>query len=246
VWGLWSRANNKRDPRAADGLRVYAIGDVHGRADLLAQLLAAIDADIAAHSSFQVIEVFLGDYIDRGPKSREVLDMLISRSGRRQMVCLKGNHETYIADFLRNPAVLAHWRNFGGFETLVSYGVTPSINPDEHEQRELAAAFDRALPLSHRRFLSSLTGSFECGDYLFVHAGIRPGVPLPQQREEDLLWIREDFLLHEKSFGKIVIHGHTPVEEPDIRPNRINIDTGAYATGKLTCLVLEGQDMAFI
>jgi len=130
--------------------------------------------------------------------------------------------------------------------TLVSYGVTPSISADEAEQRELAAAFDRALPHSHRRFLGNLKASFACGDYFFVHAGVRPGIPLSGQHEHDLLWIREDFLLHEESFEKIVIHGHTPVMEPDIRPNRINIDTGAYATGKLTCLVLEGGDMTFI
>ena len=130
--------------------------------------------------------------------------------------------------------------------TLVSYGVTPSINADEREQRELAAALDRALPRSHRRFLAGLKASFACGDYFFVHAGVRPGIALSGQHELDLLWIREDFLLHEESFGKIVIHGHTPVLEPDIRPNRINIDTGAYATGKLTCLVLEGEGMTFI
>ena len=237
--------NNKRNPRTPDGLRVYAIGDVHGRADLLAQLLAAIDADIAAHPAFQAIEVFLGDYIDRGPKSQEVLDMLVSRRERRQMVCLKGNHEAYV---LTSSVILRCWPTGEISEALRPWYLMecspPSIrtNANNGSSRPLLIA----LYPSHRRFLSSLTGSFECGDYLFVHAGIRPGVPLPQQREEDLLWIREDFLLHEKSFGKIVIHGHTPVEEPDIRPNRINIDTGAYATGKLSCLVLQDEDMAFI
>jgi len=245
MWNLLSRSK-KRAPKTPDGVRVYAIGDLHGRADLLAQLLAAIDADVAAHPARQVAEVFLGDYIDRGPHSREVLDILVSRREHRKMICLKGNHETCIPDFLRNPAMLTQWRNLGGLETLLSYGVKPPINPDEREERELAADFSRALPDSHRRFLSGLTGSFECGDYFFAHAGIRPGVPLSEQQDKDLLWIREDFLHHEKSFGKIVIHGHTPVEEPDIRPNRINIDTGAYATGKLTCLVLQGEDMVFI
>jgi serine/threonine protein phosphatase 1 len=255
VWSLLSRANKRapktpdglrRAPKTPDGVRIYAIGDVHGRADLLAHLLAGIDADIASYPTPQVVEVFLGDYIDRGPQSREVLDILVSRSQRHQMIYLKGNHETCIADFLCNPAMLPHWRYLGGFETLVSYGVMPSINPDAQEQKELAAAFDRALPDSHRRFLSGLTRSFECGDYFFAHAGVRPGIPLSRQQEEDLLWIREDFLLYEKGFGKIVIHGHTPVAEPDIRPNRINIDTGAYATGKLTCLVLQNEDMTFI
>jgi serine/threonine protein phosphatase 1 len=130
--------------------------------------------------------------------------------------------------------------------TLVSYGVNPSINADEKERRQLAAAFGRALPESHRRFLANLKASFVCGDYFFAHAGVRPGIPLSQQHEQDLLWIREDFLLHEESFGKIVVHGHTPVPKPDVRLNRINIDTGAYATGKLTCLVLQGEHVTFI
>jgi serine/threonine protein phosphatase 1 len=246
VWDLLSRTSKKRAPKTREGVRIYAIGDVHGRADLLAQLLAGIDADIAAYPASRVVEVFLGDYIDRGRQSRQVLDMLVLRRQRRQMVCLKGNHETFILDFLRNPAIIEHWRHFGGLETLVSYGVTPSVNADQKRQRELAVAFLRALPESHQRFLTGLKTSFASGDYFFVHAGVRPGIPLSQQREQDLLWIREDFLLHEESFGKIVIHGHTPVGEPDIRPNRINIDTGAYATGRLTCLVLEGKDRAFI
>jgi serine/threonine protein phosphatase 1 len=246
VWDYLQPRIRKPAPRTPDGIRIYAIGDVHGRADLLAGLFACIDRDVAAKPAFRAIEVLLGDYIDRGPQSREVLDILVSRKRSHAMVCLKGNHETYIRDFLRDPAALAQWRLFGGFETLVSYGVTPSINASEREQRELAADFARALPSSHRRFLADLKRSFACGDYFFAHAGVRPGVPLSQQHEQDLLWIREDFLLHEGSFGGIVIHGHTPVSEPDIRPNRINIDTGAYATGRLTCLVLQGEDMTFI
>jgi serine/threonine protein phosphatase 1 len=212
----------------------------------LAQILTAIDADIAGRPARQVIEVFVGDYVDRGPQSKEVLDIMISRGRRGQTVCLKGNHETYILNFIRNPEILAQWKNFGGLETLVSYGLMPSINPDENEQKELAAVLDRTLPEGHRRFLSGLPISFTCGDYFFAHAGVRPGVPLAQQTEEDLLSIRKDFLLHKKDFDKMVVHGHTPVSEPDVRPNRINIDTGAYATGQLTCLVLEDEDISFI
>src|SRR5262249_3060385 len=159
---------------------------------------------------------------DRGPQSREVLDILISRRRGRRMVCLKGNHETYITEFLRDPAMLDQWRYFGGIETLISYGVTPSMNCDEQVRQELATAFARAMPPTHRSFLTSLKGSFVCGDYFFVHAGVRPGVPLTQQSEQDLLLIREEFLLHEEGFGKIVVHGHTPVIAPDIRHNRIN------------------------
>jgi diadenosine tetraphosphatase ApaH/serine/threonine PP2A family protein phosphatase len=217
-----------------------------GRADLLGPLFAGIDADMTANPASRVVQVLLGDYIDRGPQSREVLDLLVSRSQRHRMVCLKGNHETYIPGFLRDPATLDHWRQFGGLETLLSYGVTPIINANERERRELAEAFDADLPESHRRFLAGLKESVTCGDYFFAHAGVRPGVPLSQKHEDDLVWTREDFLLHEDGFGKIIVHGHTPVKEPDIRPNRINIDTGAYATGWLTCLVLEGEDMAFI
>jgi serine/threonine protein phosphatase 1 len=246
VWDSMRRCIRKKAPNTPDGVRIYVVGDIHGRADLLKQVLAGIDADIAAYPAPRVIQVFLGDYIDRGQQSREVLDILISRTQYHQMVCLKGNHETYVPDFLRDPAMLDQWRYFGGLETLVSYGVVPSINADQEEQLALAEALRRALPESHRRFLSNLKPSFACGDYFFAHAGVRPGIPLSKQHERDLLWIREDFLLHEEGFGKIVIHGHTPVKEPDIRANRINIDTGAYATGRLTCLVLEGEQMTFI
>jgi serine/threonine protein phosphatase 1 len=128
----------------------------------------------------------------------------------------------------------------------MSYGVTPSINANAATQAQLAVAFDQALPESHRRFIGNLKSSFTCGDFFFVHAGVRPGIPLTKQREEDLLWIRQDFLFCEEDFGKIIVHGHTPVPQPDIRPNRINIDTGAFATGRLTCLILEDDKMHFI
>jgi serine/threonine protein phosphatase 1 len=248
VWSSLVRGltKGKTGPKTPEGTRIYAIGDVHGRADLLVPLFKRIDTDVAAHPSSNVIEVLLGDYVDRGPQSREVLDILISRRRRRRMVYLKGNHETYITEFLRDPAMLDQWRYFGGIETLISYGVVPSMNCDERARRELATAFASAMPATHRLFLTSLKGSFACGDYFFVHAGVRPGVPLSQQSEQDLLLIREEFLLHEEGFGKIIVHGHTPVIEPDVRPNRINIDTGAYATGVLTGLVLDGEAISFL
>jgi serine/threonine protein phosphatase 1 len=126
----------------------------------------------------------------------------------------------------------------GGLQTLISYGVVPPFNPDAHAQRELAIALQAALPQSHLAFLTNLKSSFSCGGFLFAHAGVRPGIPLAEQREEDLLWIREEFLLHEDYFGQMVVHGHTPVREIDIRPNRVNIDPGAYATGRLACLII--------
>jgi serine/threonine protein phosphatase 1 len=214
--------------------------------DLLSALLARIDADLGAHSIDESVQVFLGDYIDRGPYSREVIDLLITRRRRHMILCLKGNHETYAEQFLSNPSVLSDWRPVGGLSTLLSYGLTLSAKDDPKEQDEVARAFRQALPDSHRGFIQGLALSFICGDFFFAHAGVRPGIPLRQQRQEDLLWIREDFLLHEEDFGKIVVHGHTPARAPDVRPNRINIDTGAYATGQLTCLVLEGSEMRFI
>lgn len=233
-------------PRLPEGLRIYAIGDIHGRADLLDQVLLRIDAHQAALPAVRPVEIFLGDYIDRGPASQEVLNRLITRSRIRETVSLKGNHESVVQEFLKDPTILREWRRYGGLETLISYGVTPSADMDLAEQTRLAIIFGQALPLSHRLFLGGLQSSFTCGDYFFVHAGVRPGIPLAKQREEDLLWIREEFLLCEDDFDKIIVHGHTPVREPDIRPNRINIDTGAYATGHLTCLILESDKRQFI
>ena|SRR6516164_5296192 len=245
MWrGLMSRPRPQQ-PRVPDGIRIYAIGDVHGRADLLDEVFSRIDLDIESSSACHPIHVLLGDYLDRGPSSRSVLDCLIDRGRSHDLVCLKGNHECYAIEFLRNPAVLRDWRQVGGLETLISYGLEPSAAPDKTEQRRLAWALAAALPDTHRRFLFGLGASFSCGDFFFAHAGVKPGVPLARQHEEDLLWIRDDFLLSDEDFGKVVVHGHTPVIEPDIHRNRINIDTGAYATGKLTCLVIE-QDAIFV
>jgi serine/threonine protein phosphatase 1 len=229
-----------------EGIRIYAIGDIHGRADLLADMFARIDADRADFPAEKAIHVFLGDYVDRGPSSRDVLDLLIKRRSQYPGAYLKGNHESYLVEFLKNPAVFAEWRHYGGVDTLLSYGLASSRNPNEQECIALASRLDRALPEVHRRFLGALALSFTCGDFFFVHAGVRPGIALARQAETDLLWIREEFLLHERAYEKTIVHGHTPVIEPDIRPNRINIDTGAYATGRLTCLVLERNHIRFI
>ena len=236
----------KATARTPDSTRIYAVGDVHGRADLLSALLERVDAHLDAFPISQPIQVFLGDYVDRGPQSREVLDLLIERHRHHNLFCLKGNHEDCAARFLDDPSVLPNWRRMGGINTLLSYGVSAATGDSPRKQREAAVAFRQALPDSHRQFLQSLALSFTCGDFFFVHAGVRPGVPLGQQQEQDLLWIRQDFLLHQDDFGKVVVHGHTPTLEPDVRPNRINIDTGAYATGRLTCLVLEDNEMCFI
>jgi serine/threonine protein phosphatase 1 len=232
--------------RVPEGVRIYAIGDIHGRADLLDALLERIEADGARQPSSYAIEIYLGDYVDRGSASQSVLERLATDEHRHHRVFLKGNHDPFITDFIESPSVLEAWQHIGGLETLMSYGIRPTINADAATRSRLAADLDRVLPDSHRRFLGHLKSSFECGDFFFVHAGVRPGIALNKQRDEDLLWIRQDFLLCEDDFGKTIVHGHTPVLDPDIRPNRINIDTGAYATGRLTCLVLEGESLRFI
>lgn len=232
--------------RVPDGMRIYAIGDVHGRIDLLTDLFARIDSDRRNLPTGKTLHVFLGDYVDRGFHSREVVEAMIARGQQCPSVFLKGNHEAYLIEFLANPSVLAAWRLFGGMATLASYGLTPTPIPDEDESGALSLALNRAMPFSHRNFLARLELSFTCGDFFFVHAGVRPGRRLAKQSENDLLWIREDFLVNEKPYEKVVVHGHTPVMEADLRSNRINIDTGAYATGRLTCLVLEGDTKRII
>ena len=240
---LLAKRKKRRLPHLPEGVRIYAIGDVHGRADLLDSVLSRIDAHTAAYPVVRPIHVLVGDYIDRGPASCEVLELLITCAQGREMVFLRGNHETFMLEFLQNPAVFRDWGKMGGIETLMSYGLKPTINADPAAQKDLASALNSVLPKAHRDFLDSLISSFSCGHFFFAHAGVRPGVPLAKQRDDDLLWIRDDFLLYEEDFGKIVVHGHTPVRELDIRPNRINIDTGAYATGRLTCLIIEGDSI---
>jgi serine/threonine protein phosphatase 1 len=245
--GLFRSRKNKNVtlPRLPDGVRIYAMGDIHGRSDLLREMFSLIDEDIAQNPVSRPIEIFLGDYIDRGPDSAETLDLLIdrSRSRRRETVFLKGNHEAYFLELLRDSTKLNDWRQFGGIPTLMSYGIQPTLNPDTEEQAELIGALIEAVPDEHIAFLQRLKPSFACGDFFFVHAGVRFGIPLNEQREADLLWIRSEFLESSKDFGKFIVHGHTPVPAPDLRSNRINIDTGAYATGKLTLLAIEGSTL---
>ena len=227
-------------PSLPDGVRIYAISDVHGCAHLLQQMFRVIDADVATSRPRHAIEVFMGDYIDRGPDSRWTLDLLVERARRGNVVFLKGNHEAFLGDVIRDPSRMTDWLKVGGLQTLMSYGLSPSPNPQEEEQHELVRELAAAMPPQHLEFLSRLRLTFTCGDFFFVHAGVRPGIPLPEQRETDLLWIRDEFLQSKKNFGKYVIHGHTPVRSAEILPNRANIDTGAYATGNLTLLYIQG------
>jgi serine/threonine protein phosphatase 1 len=245
-WKALASLSQRARPRIPDGQRIYVVGDVHGRADLLAPLLGRIDIDLKRHPIVRPMQVFLGDYIDRGPDSRQVIDLLIAFRRRHKSLFLKGNHELYVSQVLSDPCLLSEWRQMGGVNTLLSYGVTPAGRADPKADQDIANAFRHAMPDSHRRFIEGLSLSFICGDFFFAHAGVRPGIPLRQQHQQDLLWIREDFLFHEEDFGKVIVHGHTPTTQPDVKPNRINIDTGAYATGRLTCLVLEGDRMTFL
>jgi Calcineurin-like phosphoesterase len=246
AWKLLASEMPKARPCVPTDWRIYAIGDVHGRADLVTELVDRIDNDLSAHPAAKSMEVFLGDYIDRGSHSRQVIELLIVRQRAHETVFLKGNHEACALQFLKDPATLCQWKDLGGASTLLSYGITLPHGNDPRSQHEIRIAFDQAMPDSHRNFIQNLKLSFSCGDFFFAHAGARPGVPLEKQSEQDLLWIRHDFLLYEEYFGKVIVHGHTPTHEPDLRPNRINIDTGAYATGRLTCMVLESDQIRFI
>lgn len=228
------------------GLRIYAIGDVHGCLDLLDELLARIRADIARRPVEKLLYVFLGDYVDRGPASRQTIDRLIEHGKTSETVFLKGNHELLAIKCLSDPTLFDQWQRLGGLETLVSYGVRPESPASAKQVVALQSAFHHALPQAHLRFFRDLQNSFVCGDFFFVHAGVKPDVELSQQKENDLVWIRGEFLSSNRDFGKIIVHGHTPTREVEVRPNRINIDTGAFATGRLTCLVIEDATLSVI
>jgi calcineurin-like phosphoesterase family protein len=232
-------------PRVPDGRRVYAIGDIHGRLDLLVEIERRIADDAAASPAARPLVVYLGDYVDRGSQSREVVERLIERPlPGFERVLLLGNHEESMLQFLVDVQVGPAWLAYGGAATLLSYGIRP---PDS--DRDLVRAQDELrakLPERHLAFLRRLKLRHVEGDYYFVHAGIRPGIPLDDQRPEDLLWIRDEFLLSPRDFGKIIVHGHTITKTPDIRRNRIGIDTGAFASGTLTSLVLHGDAWSFL
>lgn len=227
------------------GLRIYCIGDIHGRADLLAHVQNRIAADLKQRPNPENLIVCLGDYIDRGPHSAQVLDLL-SQPAPARLFTLRGNHESMMLAFLSDARALDMWRRFGGIETLVSYGIDVSdvaIGAGYEEARQTLLA---KLPERHLNLLKNMRLSLEVDDYFFCHAGIRPGIALEAQSEIDLTTIRGDFLGSDEDFGKIIIHGHTPVAEPEIKKNRINIDTGAFASGRLTCLVIEPTGFFFL
>lgn len=234
-----STENARSIPASAPAqTRIYAIGDIHGRADLLAETTARIDDDLRRRPIPHAVEIYLGDYIDRGPDSKGVIDQLAVRLVRNNAVCLRGNHEIFLEEFLRDPAAIHHWVELGALPTLASYGVSLHAGATAFD---LQQALVRVFPRTHDLFLQCLRDSFRCGDFLFVHAGIRPGIPFSKQDPEDLRWIRDEFLNSTLDHGMMVVHGHTPVMHPEIRANRINIDTGAWRSGVLTCIAIEGR-----
>ena len=230
----------RSEPAGAPDYRAYAIGDIHGRLDLLEELLAKIHAELQHEPAPKTLLVFVGDLIDRGPSSAQVLERLRTyhREGV-QPVFILGNHEEVLLRILAGDAeLIGKWRWFGGAECLRSYGVDPDAIARLSDDEALAAVRG-AIPGNHVEFLETFVDSCRFGDYLFVHAGVRPGIPLDQQSQADLRWIREPFLFDETDHGFIVVHGHTISSEVDERSNRIGIDTGAYRSGVLTALAIE-------
>ncbi|MGN6514339.1 MAG: metallophosphoesterase family protein [Rhizomicrobium sp.] len=232
-------------PAVPQGTRVYAIGDIHGRSDLLDRLLMQIRRESAVFPG-QVVLVFIGDYVDRGRDSKGVIDILVEARQEFQTRLLRGNHDQSMLNFIANPNAYPAWRDIGGADTLWSYGVSPPKSADTSAYSDTRDRFVKVLPPAHVEIFQILESAVEIGDYLFVHAGVRPGIPLESQDPMDLMWIRDEFLTSKSPFEKMIVHGHSPMREPARKSNRISIDTGAYASGRLTAAVFEGTDCRFL
>jgi serine/threonine protein phosphatase 1 len=231
------------NPRVPDGVIVWAIGDIHGRLDLLKPLVEAIMADAAASDADRKVVIFLGDYIDRGPESRGVIQYLaaLPRTVGIEWRFLKGNHEEAMLDFLKDPTTGPTWCEYGGDATLASYGLRlPQMKHKPEAWKHLADDLDHKVTPAELEFLHGLELSLSIGDYFFAHAGARPGIPLDQQSERDLMWIRNSFLDSEVGFEKVVVHGHTPTAEVHVDRRRIGVDTKAYESGVLTAVQVHG------
>lgn len=242
----------RRAPKPAlpAGERIYAIGDIHGRVDLFEALLDMIEADSAVRGPARVGIVLLGDLVDRGPDSARVVERALGLGSRFESVeALIGNHEATMLSVLRgHPDWLDDWLAFGGWQTLLSYGVSSALLAigAHADAAEIIAAAQRAVPEAHLAWLESLPYQCRHGDYLFAHAGIRPGIAFEAQQPRDLLWIREEFLDSRVDHGAVVVHGHSISADVEERPNRIGIDTGAFNTGMLTALGLEGEERWYL
>ncbi|WP_417493222.1 metallophosphoesterase [Maricaulis sp.] len=234
-------------PRASLPGVVYAVGDIHGRRDLL---LALLDLIVADDPDSAAGLIFLGDYIDRGPDSAGVIDVLLSdaRIASRRPVFLKGNHEATLLAFIGDAQHGPAWNRFGGADTLVSYGVRPprGVTGDPAAWEEARGQLNDALPAEHLEFFRELVLFEERGDYFFVHAGVDPNLPVQAQGEEEYLWIRDAFLQDERRLSHIIVHGHTPEPEPVSNRRRVGTDTGAYASGRLTAARIDSSGARFI
>ncbi len=245
AWLKTLRRSEVRYPPSPEGMLLYAIGDIHGRSDCLKRAHELIDRDIAERGARdQAAEIYIGDYVDRGPDSKGVIDLLVARSTKARIVALRGNHEIIMESFLRGQTPFEDWRRLGGLETILSYGVDARslLEKGGIRPRDLA----ERVPVPHLRFLSSLRNVYTIGGYCFVHAGLRPGIAIERQSIEDLAWIRDDFLNFVGNFGFIVIHGHTPVMSIDFLRNRININTGAYMTNRLAVLRIDAKGVSVL
>lgn len=238
-----------RPARVPPNIAVYAIGDLHGRLDCLDAMHELIREDAEGWpSGTECVVVYMGDYVDRGPSSSEVIDRLLSRPLQGfHAIHLVGNHDAWLMAFLEDITIAPAWLRHGGDTTLRSYGLSPIPDGEDAEALDVAqAAFRTLLPPDHLSFFEGLSLYYELGDYLFVHAGVRPAWRLSEQQPEDLIWIREPFLSSTEDYGRVVVHGHTVTSTPAVRSNRIGIDTGACWTGQLTCLVLHRTTFRFL
>jgi serine/threonine protein phosphatase 1 len=230
---------------APQGMRLYAIGDIHGRLDLLQAMYRHIVAELVVDKPADWRIIYLGDYVDRGPASKGVLDFLIAASARDpRNLMLTGNHDAGFLEFLGRPDPYGLFMTNGGVETALSYGVNLQrrgfLRSGGRALHEGHAALAAAVPPAHLDLLRSLPLSLQFGDFFFCHAGIRPDIPLADQLPFDLIWIRGEFHAHAGLYPKVIVHGHTPVAEADVRANRVNVDTGAYYTGRLSALAVDG------
>jgi serine/threonine protein phosphatase 1 len=257
MFKLWNRRRKEQpaasfapsmDPLSSlpEGARIFAIGDIHGCDNLLEQIHQGIDDINLADPPQMSIEVVLGDMVDRGPDSRGVIERLIARARRTRLVVLSGNHEAMMLRSLASQGALRQWLSLGGLETLRSYGVSPDPVLDADSAERAVRHAMAAIPDEHIAFLQALPFYWSLGDLTFVHAGLRPGIQLNRQAKRDLLEIRDPFLTFPQSFGTFVIHGHTPRPDVEILHNRINLDTGAFATGCLSAAVFEKNQIRLI
>jgi serine/threonine protein phosphatase 1 len=242
---IFARSAPQAHPAIPQGERVYAVGDIHGRLDLFEALVEAIERDDASRAAADTTVILLGDLVDRGPASAGVIALAREWQQRRRVRILAGNHEEMFLRSFEEIEMLRHFIRHGGRETILSYGVPRARFAEAtlEEAQELMRSF---VPATDREFLAGFEDMVAIGDYLFVHAGINPKVPLTEQKQHDLRWIREPFLSHSEPHGPVVVHGHTIRDAPDDCGNRIGIDTGAFMSGRLTALVLEGTRRRYI